>query len=477
MIFSIRTKLTFWYVLLLTVSLLVFAGGFYYALSRVYMDRIDTEIHKVAGMTAHAIVRPPGQLIVPPNFDILLERFFGIRTRDLYIQILDSEGNIVAKSATLEGFDLNISSSGLKLALRGDVNYETVKTEGVHPIRVVSAPVVVKGKGLVGIVQVGDSLAVVVELFHYMIYIFGIGLVASVLFASCVGWFLARKALAPVDEINRMARRITAENLDERINIEGPEDEMGRLASTLNEMIAGLERSFGQIRQFTSDASHELKTPLTIMKGEIEIALRGELTMEEANEVLLSTLEEIDRMSSIVAKLLTLARADDEGEAGLVPVRIDLVLADSFRLLKKVAAKKGISIEIIGSEALVINADELRLSQVMANLIDNAIKYTSPGGSVEVLLAASYDTAIFRVTDTGVGIADDDLAHLFDRFYRVDKARSREMGGAGLGLSICHDIVESFGGVIEVDSEPDKGSVFTVRLPIFLGDAEAGAKS
>jgi len=473
MTFSIRTKLTFWYVLLLTVSMLVLAGGFYYTLSRVYMDRIDNQIHKIAGMTAHAIVRPPGKLMVPNNFDIFLERFFGLRTRDYYIQILDHKGEVVAKSIALEGFDLSVSNSGLKRALRGNVYYETVKSVGIHPVRVVSAPVIVKDKGLVAIVQVGDSLEVVVEIFNYMVYIFGVGIVVSVLLASIIGFFLARKALAPVDEINRMARRITAENLDERINIEGPEDEMGRLASTLNGMIAGLERSFKQIRQFTSDASHELKTPLTVMRGEIEVALRGELTKEEANEVLLSTLEEIDRMSSIVQKLLTLARADDErGEAALNPVRIDIVLADSLRLLEKVAAKKGVSIELASTEALTVVADELRLSQVIANLIDNSIKYTPKEGSVKVLLAAGYDLAILKVIDTGVGIADEDLPHLFDRFYRVDKARTREMGGVGLGLSICKEIVESFGGAIEVESELGKGTIFTVRFPLHIEDEE-----
>ncbi len=468
MTFSIRTKLTFWYVLLLTVSMLVFAGGFYYTLSRVYMDRIDSQIHKLAGMTAHAIVRPPGKLMVPNNFDVFLERFFGLRTRDYYIQILDHKGEIVAKSATLEGFNLRVSNSALKRVLRGNVDYETVKSVGIQPVRVVSAPVIVKDKGLVAIVQVGDSLEVVVEIFHYMIYIFGVGIVVSVVIASIIGSFLARKALAPVDEINRMAMRITAENLDERINIDGPEDEMGRLATTLNDMIAGLERSFKQIRQFTSDASHELKTPLTVMKGEIEVALRGEPTKEESSEVLLSTLEEIDRMSSIVHKLLTLARADDErGETALTPVRLDIILADSFRLLKKVAVKKGVSIEMTESAALTVFADELRLSQVIANLIDNAIKYTPVGGSIKVLLAGGGDLAILKVIDTGMGIAADDLPHLFDRFYRVDKARTREMGGVGLGLSICKEIVEGFGATIDVDSELGKGTIFTVRFPLY----------
>ncbi len=468
MTFSIRTKLTFWYVLLLTVSMLVFAGGFYYTLSRVYMDRIDSQIHKLAGMTAHAIVRPPGKLMVPNNFDVFLERFFGLRTRDYYIQILDHKGEIVAKSATLEGFNLRVSNSALKRVLRGNVDYETVKSVGIQPVRVVSAPVIVKDKGLVAIVQVGDSLEVVVEIFHYMIYIFGVGILVSVVIASIIGFFLARKALAPVDEINRMAMRITAENLDERINIDGPEDEMGRLATTLNDMIAGLERSFKQIRQFTSDASHELKTPLTVMKGEIEVALRGEPTKEESSEVLLSTLEEIDRMSSIVHKLLTLARADDErGETALTPVRLDIILADSFRLLKKVAVKKGVSIEMTESAALTVFADELRLSQVIANLIDNAIKYTPVGGSIKVLLVGGCDLAILKVIDTGMGIAADDLPHLFDRFYRVDKARTREMGGVGLGLSICKEIVEGFGATIDVDSELGKGTIFTVRFPLY----------
>ncbi len=475
MTFSIRTRLTLWYVSLLTVSLVVFGLSFFYVLSRVYMVRTDSQIHSVAGLTAHAIVRPPGELLLPPNFDILLERFFGIRTRDYYIQVLNPEGEIVGRSSTLEGFELPVSREVYAKALKGETVYETVKPFGIHPVRVVSVPVVVKERGLVAVVQVGASLEVMEEIFHYMAYIFGFGIVASIGIASCVGWFLARKALRPVDEITRLARRISAENLNERIDIKGPEDEIGRLATTLNEMIARLERSFKQIKQFTGDASHELKTPLTIMKGEIEVALRGDPSRNELKEVLLSVLEEIDRMSYIVRNLLTLARADVEREiASKVTVRFDKILGERFEQFRKLAVNKGVELDILRNTPLTVAADPVKLGQVIYNLIDNAIKYTRPGGKVEICLEQDNGSAILKVKDTGVGIAKEDLPYVFDRFYRVDKARTREQGGVGLGLSICKEIVESFGGTIDVESEPGKGSVFTVRIPLAVDDGTEG---
>ncbi|MBI5599044.1 MAG: HAMP domain-containing protein [Deltaproteobacteria bacterium] len=473
MTFSVRTRLTFWYVSLLTVSLVAFGLSSFYALSRVYITRIDEQIHSVAGMIAHTIVRPPGELRLPRNFDIIFERFFGIRTGGNYIQVLDASGRVAARSSTLESFELPVSDEALKGAAEGRTTYEIVKTFGTYPVRVVTVPVVVRAEGareLVAVVQVGSSLEGMEEIFHYMFYFFGFGIFASVAVASCVGWFLARKALKPVADITRMARRISAERLNERLNITGPEDEIGRLASTFNEMIARLERSFRQVKQFTEDASHELKTPLTVMKGEIEVALRGNPSEDEFKEVMLSTLEEIDRMSHIVKNLLTLARADFTGESGvkmaLKPVRLDGIITERFEQLRKIAVTKGLGLEIKGSTPLIVEAEPLMLGQVVYNLIDNAVKYTPGGGTVEISLEREGGSAILIVKDTGIGIAPEDLPYIFDRFYRVDRARTREVGGAGLGLSICREIVESFGGLIEVASEPAKGSTFTVRLPL-----------
>jgi heavy metal sensor kinase len=463
---SIRTRLTLWYVTLLTVSLITFSMSFFYAFSKFLVDRIDGQIDSVSGMMAHTIVQPPGVLRLPRNFDVILESFFGIRTRGIYIQVLDPDGGVVGRSSSLEGFSFPLSARTYTQSLKGEITHEVVDIVGRYPVRVVTRPIVLKDIGLVAIVQVGSSLEEREKIFNYMVSFTVVGTAVSVLIASVVGWFLAVKALKPVDEITRMARRIGAESLDERLLIGGPPDEIGRLAETFNEMIARLERSFKQVRQFTADASHELKTPLTVLKGEIEVALRSGASAEELKEVLLSNLEETDRMSYIVKNLLDLARADVE--AVRTEVSLDSVLAERFEHFRKMAVTEGIELDIRKNIPLTVSGDPVRLGQLIYNLIDNAFKYTPRGGMVELFLEKSDREAILKVKDTGVGIAKEALPYVFDRFYRVDKARtSREgvVGGVGLGLSICKEIAESHGGTIEVTSEFGKGSTFTVRLP------------
>jgi heavy metal sensor kinase len=463
---SIRTRLTLWYVTLLTVSLIIFSMSFFYALSTFLVGRIDEQIDSVSGLMVHTIVQPPGVLRLPRNFDKILETFFGIRTSGIYIQVLGPDGRVAGRSSSLEGFSFPLSEKAYTQALEGELTHEVVDTVGRYPVRVVTRPIVLKGRGLVAIVQVGSSLEGREKIFNYMVSFTGVGTVISVLIASAVGWFLAVKALKPVDEITRMARRIGAESLDERLSIKGPTDEIGRLAATFNEMIARLERSFKQVRQFTADASHELKTPLTVLKGEIEVALRSGASPEELKEVLVSNLEETDRMSYIVKNLLDLARADVEAVRTVVP--LDRVLAERFEHFRKKAVTEGVEMDILRNTPVTVSGDPVRLGQLIYNLIDNAFKYTPRGGKVELSLEESDREAVLKVKDTGVGIAKEDIPYVFDRFFRVDKARtSREgvVGGVGLGLSICKEIVESHGGTIDVISEPGKGSTFIVSIP------------
>ncbi len=463
--FSIRTRLTFLYVTLLTVSLLFFGAAFSYSLFKIFMYRVDSQISSVANMMVHTVIRPSGQLFLPQDFDIILERFFGIRTAGNYIQVLDQTGNIVARSSNLENFTLPISRDTYMSAMKGQTTFEVVRSSGRYPVRVVTKPIIIKEKGHVAIVQVGSSLEGMDEIFHSLAYIFTLGIAASVIIASAVGWFLARKALEPVAEITNTARRIGAENLNERIKVSVP-DEIGRLASTINEMIERLEKSFKQIKQFTADASHELKTPLTILKGEMEIALRSK---DDAymKEVIASSLEEIDRMSYIVRNLLDLAKMDVEKESAPKDiVELDRVLSERVEILRKLALDRGVRLDILKNKPASVLGDQVRLSQLFFNLIDNALKYTPQGGSVELYLDTEGGMAVFSVTDSGIGISKDDLPYIFDRFYRVDKARSGAAGGAGLGLSICKEIVDSHSGSIEVKSDEGKGSAFTVKLPL-----------
>ncbi|MEE9614202.1 MAG: ATP-binding protein [Thermodesulfobacteriota bacterium] len=470
MTLSIRKRLTLWYVTLLTVSLLAFGMSFFYALSKVFLDRTDREISSVAGMLSHTIIQPPGVLRPPRNFDIILDRFFGVRIAGKHIQVFDPEGKVVARSSNLEGITLPLSREAYEGARDGRATYEDVKIPGVYPIRTITRPIVLKNMGIVAVVQVGSSMEGMQVIFHYMLYFFGLGIVVSVVVASWVGGFLAKKALKPVEDITTMARRIGVENLNERLEIEVPHDEIGRLAETLNDMIARLERSFDQIKQFTADASHELKTPLTVLKGEVEVALRSGGSTEELRQTLVSNLEEIDRMSHIVKNLLLLARADVEvGGAPPMEAKLDNVLGESFEHFRRLALDKGVELEITKNDSSTVMGDSVRLSQLIYNLIDNAVKYTPSGGRVALSLTSEDGSALLTVSDTGVGIDGEDLPYIFDRFYRVDKARTGGAGSFGLGLSICREIVASYGGEIDVSSEPGKGTVFTVRLPLAKG--------
>lgn len=467
MTFSIRTKLTFWYVSLLTVSLLFFGMAFSYSLFKIFMYRIDNQISSVANMMVHTVIKPSGQLFLPQDFDIILERFFGIRTAGNYIQVLDPHGQVVAKSSNLESRNLPLTGDTYASAVKGLTTYEVIRKRGTNPIRLVTVPIFLHQKRLVAVVQVGSSLEGMDEIFHSLAYIYVIGIVACVVTAGGVGSFLARKALKPVAEITKMARKIGAENLNERINIRGPKDEIGMLASTINEMIGRLEKSFKQIKQFTGDASHELKTPLTILKGEMEIALRSKDDVEAMREALKSSLEEIDRMSYIVRNLLDLAKMDVEREATAgETVNLDRIVADRFEHFRRFALDSGVDMAILMNRPVIVHGNPIRLSQLVYNLIDNALKYTQKGGSVRLSLEDDGEKAILKVEDTGVGISGDDVPYIFDRFYRVDKARTRDAGGVGLGLSICKEIAESHEGTIEVVSEPGRGSAFIVRLPL-----------
>ncbi len=465
MTFSIRTKLTFWYTSLLAISLILFGLSFFYALSKIYMNRIDREISSVAGLMVHTIVEPPGRLRLPRNFDIILERFFGLRIRGNYIQVLTPDGRVAGRSSTLEGLELPLTEKAYRRALNGKRTYEIVRTFGVYPVRILTLPVVVKETGLVAIIQVATSLEGMEEIFHYMIYFFSFGIVLSIIIAGGVGWFLAGKALKPVDEMTRIARKITAENLNERLPIVKPDDELGRLASTFNDMIARLERSFRQIKQFTADASHELKTPLTIMKGEVEVALKSRADEAELREVLTSILEEIDRMNEVIKGLLTLARTDVEEETTKQPVSFDHIVEERCEQFRKLVHNRGLRLDVKIKKGVTVLVDPVRMGQVVYNLVDNAIKYTPKGGTIRVSLDTQDGWAVLRVSDTGVGIPEDEVAYIFDRFYRVDKARTGG-SGVGLGLSICKEIINTCGGKIEVESTVGKGTTFTTHLPL-----------
>ena len=474
---SLRFKLTLWYVLILGVLLISFSSFLYITLSRSLRRDVDDRLRSLAGLIASESSSPSSKFGFG-DIDETLQASLGLRPAGKFIQVLDESGKIGQKSDNLRNIQLPVSFAALRNAVRGVPTYETFHPLGTPPLRVITYPVLEK-LHIARIVQVASSLEDVEEALNTLLIILVVTVPLTLLVASLGGQFLANQVLKPVGHVTRTARLITSQNLNQSIQVPRGRDELTSLVETFNEMIFRLGKSFDQIKQFTSDASHELKTPLTVLKGEMEVALRKERSSQDYEQVLRSNLEEINRMSRIVEDLLFLSKTDT-GEIRLLKEEINLteIVRDVVAQLSLLAEMKGLRLIATNHhEEIHVLADGLCMRQLLVNLIYNGIKYTEPGGSIQVALentppatSASPDeqesSVKFIVSDSGIGISKEDQEKIFDRFYRADKARSRDQGGSGLGLSICKWIVQAHRGRISVDSDLGKGSVFTVTLPL-----------
>jgi two-component system OmpR family sensor kinase len=289
---------------------------------------------------------------------------------------------------------------------------------------------------------------------------------AALALAMLGGWFLAGRVLRPIDKISRAAEAISETNLAERIDAGRTESELGRLARTLNDTFTRLQAAFERQTRFTADASHELRTPLSVVTTNAELALRKDRTPAEYREALEACLRAAKRMRGVVEGLLALARSD-AGEARMKRERVELdsLTVETVDMLKPLADKRKVSL-LVDADPVEVTGDPDRLREMLTNLATNAILYNRQGGSVEVELRRRNGEASLSVTDTGIGIPEKDQPRMFERFFRVDPARSREQGGSGLGLSITKWIVEAHGGRIEFESRQGEGTRFTVRLPV-----------
>jgi signal transduction histidine kinase len=296
-----------------------------------------------------------------------------------------------------------------------------------------------------------------------------LGIPLALVLASLGGYWLSGRALAPVKQITTDARRINATNLSDRLAVSRAHDELRELSETLNGMLGRIDKSLSQMRQFTADASHELRAPLALIRTAAEFSLLRERSREELVDALQKILRESRHTTNLVDSLLFLARADsrDDGSNPTVPLNLTSLWANQAGEL---ASGKGLSISTdLGPALVVVNGDESALGRLLLILIDNAIKYTPAGGAVDLRLAKDKERALIRIADTGIGIAASDLPHVFDRFWRADKVRTRAEGGSGLGLAIARWIVERHGGEISVSSQLGEGSTFTVALPLTAG--------
>jgi len=322
-------------------------------------------------------------------------------------------------------------------------------------------------------IQVARSLAHVQHELDELLFTFLVAGPLSLLVAIGGGYWLARRALAPVDTMRRTAEEITADRLARRVEIANPDDELGALARTLNAMIARLERSFGDMQRFTADAAHELRTPLAVIRNEAEVALRFPRSNDDYHRILENVLEESSRLGTLAERLLFLSRQDvGLNRPAREEVATDKLLADVTSNMQLVAQEKKMELHLKKNDPCRIQSDAALIRRVLYNLLDNAIKYTSPSGQVAVVGSANAGVWTVEITDNGVGIPPEHLPHVFDRFYRVDPSRTEDSGGAGLGLAISRAIVVSLGGQISIDSTVGQGTV--VRVAIVSRDHPAG---
>jgi heavy metal sensor kinase len=300
-----------------------------------------------------------------------------------------------------------------------------------------------------------------------LLFVLCMAVPAALVLSGGLAYVMARKGLAPMEQLHRMTSRITADHLDQRLPVGNSKDELGRLAQTINDMIARLERSFTEIGRFTADASHELRTPLTALRTEVEVALSKPAEAIDKQNLLSSVLEECERLTRLTEQLLALAREDTrKGQQAYEPVDLAALVRSVVETMRPLAEAKGLRVSSHGEAVLMLRGDEVRLRQVFYNLLDNAIKYTPERGEIDVSLEQRGDEGIIVLRDTGIGIPAEHLPHVFERFYRVDKARTRAEGGTGLGLSIAQSIIAAHAGQIELDSTPGRGTVCTVKLPL-----------
>lgn len=451
----IRVKLTVWYSAVLAVTFALFGAVAFVAMQKSIETTVDESLRDRAASIQELMERVPSE--GPDRLADELREHAELQEEGDLTQVADPDGRWIYRS---------------RLMTRYDVPAKEVATPFIYNIQVQSLPLRILAtqprlSGQTYHVQVAapiDDYQDALARFKWVLLLLSPLLL---LLASAGGYWISRRALTPVDEIARMARTISSKNLSSRLAVPQSRDELQRLSETLNGMLERLDAAFKRITQFTADASHELRTPVALMRTAAEVSLRRPRPEAEYREALTQILKELETTSALIEKLMSLARADSGVEAlQLAPIDLTQNFREACRQGRTLAEAKQISFqEQIASGPITVEGEAHALQRLFLILIDNAVKYTPTGGGVTASLTTVNGFGIAEIRDTGIGIGEADLPHIFERFYRADKARSRELGGAGLGLSIGRWIAEAHGGSIEVESLVGQGSVFRVRLP------------
>jgi heavy metal sensor kinase len=463
---SIRFQMALWYAALLGGALALFGVATYIGLERYLENSLEESLTKQARSIGDVLIlniNRSGEDYV----DNEITEHYSPEINGRFIRVTKADGRQVFVSGEPRDRTFNPSLIPTPTLPSGQEFTKEVEMSDGHEVLLHGLPYRASD-GTQYLIEVAAPYNQIESVERGLLWTFVLGLPLIVALAMGGGYLLMRRALRPVDEIRQKAAQITSRNLSERLPVVHTGDELERLATDLNRMIERLEESFLQINRFSADASHELRTPLTVLQGELEsIAGDGQALPADVLDTIGSALEETQRLSKIVENLLAISRLE-AGEARRQSERLDFAelargTADQMRLL---AEEKHISLDCNGNGPVHVEADPARLKQVVVNLLDNAIKYTPEGGKVSISVNKQDSRAILEVADSGIGISVADLPHIFDRFYRADKARSRQMGGAGLGLSIVRSICLAHGGQVTVESTEGSGSVFHVEIPI-----------
>ncbi|HTC48293.1 MAG TPA: ATP-binding protein [Candidatus Aquilonibacter sp.] len=458
---SIGSRLTVWYLAIFAAAQLLFGLAMWVVLRQELYAVADGALKAQVEDLTNFIKSQKKKNMTLPKLREEASESYDLEHSGDFLQIYDQDGNWIFRAPALEKNQFAPPS----LAATKHRTFQNLQLAN-QPFRFITQKIEVNGRFYT--VQTGvpaDQIVATLSLFRrYLLMLAPVLLLA----AAGGGYWLSHKALAPVDAITRTARNIGGNNLSDRLEKLTTGDELQRLSDTLNEMLARLESAFLRVTQFTADASHELRTPISLIRTEAEIALRKSRGDAEYREALRHILLEAERTSTLVEELLSLARADSGRES------LHLTLIDLRPVIAEIANEWCSLIEArnlkfsqqFADRELPVLADRSAVQRLLAILLDNAVKYTPPPGAIEMELDTQEDMAVITVRDSGIGIAESEQSKIFERFYRVDKARSRELGGAGIGLAIAEWIVQQHRGSITVQSRLGKGASFSVAFPL-----------
>jgi heavy metal sensor kinase len=458
----IRWRLSLWYMSLTALVLVIFSVAVYIGLERRLSATLDEDLRSQASLAASSVTFGGGNAILDAAYQL---------SNDALLWVLSLNGTQMLKVGGTQFEQFSPQQDEVERAAVGKTTLSTVKV-GDQTLRMITVPI--RGgdrrgstNEIVGALQLGYSTSRVEDALDLLVQALLVIAPVAIVIAALTGYLLAGRALQPVADITRLAGQIDGDDLAARLSLDLPNDELGRLASTFDSMLNRIDLAFQRQRQFTGDAAHELRTPLALMRSQIDLALTQADTPLEFREALTALDGDVARMTSLVGMLLSLARAD----AGqLAPNRDSVDLADLARdvaeQLEPIARENGIAITT-DLAPVTVSVDADMVIQVLVNLIDNAITNTPPGGTITVRVApGDAATAVVAVSDTGVGIPPEHLPRIFDRFYRIDTGRARSRGGIGLGLAICQAIAHAHDGALSAHTENGHGSTFTLTIPI-----------